>query len=92
MSGAVTGSGPPTMRFHQIGIRRDRKKASEKLRAGDPGGITLNSHDVRRDPAFRRNSSTLIMASASFAVGLAEATPPRSWVRIGMMMHTNYWR
>jgi hypothetical protein len=89
MSGVVIGSGPTTIRFRQIGIRRDRKKASEKLRAEDPGGTTLKSPDVRRDPAFRRNSDTLIMASASFAVGLAKATPPKSPVRVGMMMHMN---
>ena len=72
MSGVVTGSGPTTIRFRQIGIRRDRKRASEKLRAEDPGGTKLKSHDVRRDPAFRRNSVTLIMAFVSFAVVLSE--------------------
>ncbi len=72
----VTGSGPNTIRFHQIArIRWDRKKGSEELCAEDPGGTTLKSHDVRRDPAFRRNSNTLIMASASFAVVLGEHHP-----------------
>jgi hypothetical protein len=72
MSGVVTGSAPTTIRFRQVGILRDRKKASEKLHAEDPGGTTLKPPDVRRDPVFRPNSDTLIMAFASFAVVLGE--------------------
>ena len=72
MSGVATGSGPTTIRFRPIGIRRDRKKASEKLRAEDPGGTTSRSPDVRRDPAFRRNSNTLIMAFGWFAMSFAK--------------------
>jgi hypothetical protein len=72
MSGAATGTGPTTMRFHLIGIRRDRKKAREKLRAEVPGGTKSKFHDARHGPASRRNSNTLIMAFGSFATGLAE--------------------
>src|SRR5215471_9012097 len=74
MSGVVTGSTPATMRSHLSGIHKDRKKAREKRRAEDPGGTISRSHDVRRVPAFRRNSNTLIMAFGSSAVGRAEST------------------
>ena len=71
-SGVVTGSTPATMRSHLSGIHEDRKKAREKRRAEDPGGTTSRSHDVRRVPASRRNSNTLIMAFGSSAVRRAE--------------------
>jgi len=72
MSGVVTGSTPATMRSHLSGLHKDRKKAREKRRAEDPGGTTSRSHDVRRAPASRRNSNTLIMAFGSSAVRRAE--------------------
>jgi hypothetical protein len=74
MSGVVTGSTPATMRSHQSGIHKDPKKACEKRRAEDPGDTTSRSHDVRRVPASRRNSNTLIMPFGSTAVGLPEST------------------
>src|SRR5215475_12513872 len=75
MSGVVTGSTPATIQSHLSGIHEDRKKASEKRRAEDPGGTTSRSHDVRRGPASRRNSNTLIMAFGLSAVGRVEGTP-----------------
>lgn len=72
MSGAATGTGPTTMRFLLIGIRRDPQKATGKLRAEVPGGTKSKFHDARHGPASRRNSNTLIMAFASFATGLPE--------------------
>ena len=73
MSGVVTGSTPATMRSHLSGIHKDPKKAREKRRAEDPGDTTSRCHDVRRVPASRRNSNTLIMAFGSSAVGRAES-------------------
>jgi hypothetical protein len=77
MSGVAIGSGPTTIRFHRIGIRRGRKRAPEKRRAEVPGGTRSRSHDVRHVPAFRRNSNTPIMAFGSFARGFAEHSAPR---------------
>ena len=84
MSGVVTGSTPTTMRSHPSGIHKDRKKAREKRRAEDLGGTTSKSHDVRRVPASRRNSNTLIMAFGSSAVGRAESTLAGITDAIGM--------
>ena len=75
MSGVVTGSTRATMQSHLSGIHKDRKKAREKRRAEDPGGTISRSHDVRRVPASRRNSNTLIMAFGSSAVGRAGSHP-----------------
>ena len=72
MSGAAIGLGPTTMRFQLIGIRRDLKRASEKLRAEVPGGTTSRFRDARLVLASRRNSNTLIMAFGSFAKWLAK--------------------
>ena len=72
MSGVAIGSEQTTIRFLLTGIRRDRKKATEKHRAEVRGGTKSRSHDVRHVPAFRRNSNTLIMAFGWLATGLGE--------------------
>ena len=66
-SGAVIGSRPATTAFHRIEIRRARKQPAEKPLAEAPGGTRSRSHDVRRAPAFRRNSSTRTMVFGLFA-------------------------
>jgi hypothetical protein len=72
MSGAAIGTKPTTMPYLQIEIRKDRKKAREKLRAEVPGDTKSRFHDARHVLASRRNSATPIMAFGSFATGLAE--------------------
>ena len=72
MSGVAIGSPPTTIRFPRIGIHRGRKRACGKPRAEAPGGITSRSLDVRRVPAFRRNSNTLIMGFGWFAMSFAK--------------------
>jgi len=72
MSGAAIGTKPTTMPYPRIEIRKDRKKAKEKLRAEVPGDTKSRFHDARHVPASRQNSVTLIMAFGSFATGLAE--------------------
>jgi len=84
MSGAVTGSTAPTIRFRPPGIRRVQKKASEKPRAVVRGGTTSGSHDVRRVPASRLNSNTLTTAFASSAIALIEHSALNRWAEAGI--------
>ena len=79
MSGAATGSGPTTMRFRLIGIRKDPKRAKEKRRAEAPGGTKSRFHVARHVPASRRNSNTLITAFGSFAKWLAKHSALSPW-------------
>jgi hypothetical protein len=60
------------MRSRLIGIRKDRQKATGKLRAEVHGGIKSKSHDARHVPVSPPNSNTLIMAFGWFAPGLVD--------------------
>jgi len=55
------------------------EEGTRKASRGGPGGTTSRSHDVRRVPASRRNSNTLIMAFGSSAVGRGEKHPVRNY-------------
>lgn len=70
MNGAATGSMPTTMRFHLVAIRKDRKKAREKLRAEVHGGTKSRFHDARHALASRQNSNMLITGFGSFVTEL----------------------